>query len=136
MHKKEFLIAIILTGFIFNSLQAQRKVILGTIKDQHSEERIPFASVEFKSSKLGKSADSAGNFRFDLESWPKDTLIITDIGYEDYKLSIDPNQIKGDTLRVPVHMVPGRITIDVIVKTKINRGLLMWKRIVKHKPEN
>ncbi|HEU0065037.1 MAG TPA: DUF5686 family protein, partial [Flavisolibacter sp.] len=120
----------------FSFCFAQKKVITGIIRDQHSDERIPFASVEFKTSKIGRSADSSGAFSFEFDNWFRDTLLISDIGYEDLKVAIDPFSAKGDTLFLRVFMVSARINIDVVVKTKINRGLLMWKRIVKHKPEN
>jgi hypothetical protein len=41
---------------------SQTKVITGFIKDSHSEEPIPFASVQLKKSGIGKLADSAGRF--------------------------------------------------------------------------
>ena len=51
---------------------AQTKVLRGIIKDAHSDERIPFASLQFKAEKNGKLSDSAGTFvfRFDeSEGW-------------------------------------------------------------------
>src|SRR5438045_6107413 len=103
MHKKLLFITIIFFSFILPAANAQRKIILGIIKDQHSEERIPYASVEFKNSKIGKSADSSGSFRFVFDNWISDTLLITDIGYEDYKIVIDPSLINGDTLNLPIY---------------------------------
>jgi hypothetical protein len=135
MNKTLFFISISLClniSFAF----AQGKVITGIIRDQHSDERVPYASVEFQKSHIGRSADSAGRFSFVFDNWFRDTLIITDIGYEDLKIPIEPLNAKGDTLYLPVYLVGAKIKIDVVVKTKINRGLLMWKRIVKHKPEN
>src|SRR2546423_7723689 len=133
MHSKKILFIILYFSFQISFVSAQIKVIQGVIKDQHSEERIPFASLQFKNSGIGKSADSSGSFTIILDQWIKDTLTVTDIGYVDYKHFIDPSLIKGDTLYLPVYMVPGRYNVDVVVKTKINRGLLMWKRIVRHK---
>ena len=47
---------------------AQTKIIKGVIKDAHSDERIPFASISFKKSGSGKLSDSAGNFIFRLDN--------------------------------------------------------------------
>ena len=115
---------------------AQNKIIRGTVYDQHSEERIPFASIQFKHARIGKAADSSGGFTFVLDKWLKDTIVITDVGYLDYYYFLDPAEVKGDTLNMPIYMIPGKITVDVVVKTKINRGLWMWKRIVQHKAAN
>ena len=56
---------------------SQQKIISGIVKDSHSEEPIPFASVSFKNTTVGKLSDSAGHFTFYLNNWPSDTLEIT-----------------------------------------------------------
>ena len=115
---------------------AQVKILKGIVKDQHSDERISFASLHFKKSGAGKLADSAGSFIFRFENWPADTLEITYVGYKDYKFSINPSAVKGDTIRMVASMERGKYATEVIVRRKIDRGLLMWKRIVKHKSQN
>ncbi len=51
---------------------AQTKVIMGVIRDGHSDERIPFASVQFKKSRAGKLSESAGPFMFSFQDeWAK-----------------------------------------------------------------
>src|SRR5438270_13634659 len=79
--------------------RAQVKVLLGTIKDQHSAEPVPFASVRFRVSGNGRLADSSGGFAFRFSSWKADTLEITSVGYQDYLLLVNPSVIKGDTLK-------------------------------------
>src|SRR2546423_9029429 len=115
---------------------AQVKILKGIVKDQHSDERIPFASLHFAKSGAGKLADSAGSFIFRFENWSTDTLEITYVGYKDYKFAIDPAAVKGDTIRMVASMERGKYATEVIVKRKIDRGFLMWKRIVKHKAAN
>ncbi len=121
---------------IGNHATSQSKLIRGIIKDQHSDERIPFASIHFIKSGSGKLADSSGAFAFRFDQWPEDTLEITYVGYKDYKFHIDPSQIKGDSINLVVSMERGKYAAEVIVKRKIDRGFLMWKRIVKRKPMN
>jgi hypothetical protein len=118
-----------------NHVSAQLKVLKGIVKDQHSDERIPFASIHFQKGS-GKLADSAGAFTFRFENWPSDTLEITYVGYKDFKVFINPSLAKNDTINVVASMDRGKYQAEVIVKRKIDRGLLMWKRIVKHKPKN
>ncbi|MBO9573924.1 MAG: carboxypeptidase-like regulatory domain-containing protein, partial [Chitinophagaceae bacterium] len=76
---------LILSAGVFS----QTKIIKGVVKDIHSDERIPFASLEFKKSHSGKLTDSAGQFTLALNEWPQDTLIVTYVGYQDYILPID-----------------------------------------------
>src|ERR1044071_9529364 len=75
---------------------AQNKVLKGSIRDQHSGEQVPFASVYFKKSGIGKLADSAGQFIFHFAEWPKDTLQISFVGFKNYEYPIDPLFILED----------------------------------------
>ncbi len=120
-------------GFISSTAQ---KVLKGTVKDRHSDEPVPFASVQFKKSGIGRLADSSGSFMFTFQNWPEDTLLITSVGYQDYEVFIAPESRSGDTLSLLVKMEPGKFNIGVVVTKKVNRGLQMWKRIVKNKPKN
>ncbi len=130
----------ILCSFVLPLLaQAQNKIIKGYIKDALSNERVPFASVNFMQSGNGKLSDSAGNFSFRFEEWPTDTLLVTYVGYKDYKIFIGPDLLKrstGDQVTLVINMDRGKIVAEVVVKRKIDRGYLMWKRIVKRKPQN
>lgn len=116
-----------------NNGWAQIRKVTGYVQDSHSEERIPFASVQFKKSSVGKLTDSAGNFSFVLEHWPSDTLQVTYVGYEDYNLYIDSTI---EEMEVVINLERGRKTSEVIVKSKVSKGVLMWRKIVKNKPLN
>ncbi|HEY0678560.1 MAG TPA: DUF5686 family protein [Chitinophagaceae bacterium] len=130
-------VALTLAIFAFvSSGLSQTRILKGIIKDIHSDERIPFASMKFIKGGTGKLADSSGAFIFRFDKWPTDTLEVTYVGYQDYKIALDPALIKGDTLYVSVNMERGKYATEVIVKRKIDRGLLMWKRIVRKKPRN
>src|SRR6476619_6254855 len=91
---------LILCCFTLNHVSAQSKILKGIIKDQHSDERIPFASVHFQKSGAGKLSDSSGAFTFRFEHWPDDTLEISYVGYKDFKIFINPSLAKGDTMNV------------------------------------
>lgn len=115
---------------------AQTKAIIGQIKDQHSGESVPFASVRFKGSGIGKLADSSGAFVLRFDTSTVDTLEITSVGYQDYVMPVTASAIRGDSMKLTVQMVPGKFTAEVVVRKKVNRGLLMWRRIVAHKAQN
>jgi hypothetical protein len=131
----------LLSFFVISSEFAvgQQKIFRGYVKDAQSDERIPFASVQFVKSKNGKLTDAAGNFRFSLSQWPDDSLVVTYVGYRDYSIALDTGFLQrahGDTIDLVVQMERGKYAEEVIVKRKIDRGLLMWRRIVRRKPFN
>ncbi|MFL5808724.1 MAG: DUF5686 family protein [Flavisolibacter sp.] len=132
---KYFLTCLICTCFACICL-AQSKHILGVIRDQHSDEPVPFASVQFKKTGIGKQADSSGSFSIFVPAGTNDTLEITSVGYQDYLLHVSAADFTSDTMRIRINMIPGKYTAEVVVRSKVNRGLLMWKRIVAHKPFN
>lgn len=125
-------------AFVF-SASAQTKIIKGIIKDIHSDERVPFASVQLKKSGIGKLTDSAGQFTLVLQEWPADTLEVTYVGYQDYLLPVDSALVakaENNVIQLTISLERGKYASEVVVKRKIDRGLLMWRRIVRRKPFN
>jgi len=120
----------------YENVLSQTKVLKGKIIDQHNDEPVPFASLQFRSSKVGKQADSSGSFSFRLSERMIDTLEITSVGYQDFFLPVNTDLISGDSLSLVIRMIPGKITGEVVIRKKVNRGLIMWRRIVKNKPFN
>src|SRR3569832_2894554 len=76
------------------ALLGQTRLLQGAVRDTHSEEPVPFASVSFKGSTVGKLTDSSGSFSFILDQWPSDTLEITCVGYQPYRHVIDRSKDK------------------------------------------
>ena len=74
-------------GIILLSAKAftQTKIIIGLIKDGHSDEPISYSSAKFVVSKFGKQADSVGKFQFVLNASKIDTLEISSVGYASKK---------------------------------------------------
>src|SRR5690242_6676634 len=97
---------------------SQQKVITGIVKDFHSDERVPFASVYFKNTTTGKLTDSSGSFSFYLSEWPSDTLLITCVGFQPFKLYIPKD--KDSLLLLEIPMERGTFNEGVRVKTKVN----------------
>ncbi len=112
---------------------SQSKTIAGIVKDAHSEEIIPFASVTFKNTTVGKLTDSAGFFSFYLSHWLSDTLEISCVGYQPYRIALDKSK---DSLTLGILLQRGTFNEGAQVKVKVNKGLLVWRKIVQHKPEN
>ena len=110
---------------------AQKKVIVGYIKDKQSDEPIPFASAMLKKSRIGVLTDSTGKFILDVDkSALSDTLIISGIGY---KVQSVWAATLSDSLQLEFKLVVLPVVNDVTVKAKYNRALWFWKRIMKYK---
>jgi len=95
--------------------------------------------MQFQLAGTGKLSDSAGTFTFRFDQWPLDTIKITYVGYQDFFLAIDSpliSRAKNGVIDISILLERGKFTNEVVVRQKIDRGLLMWKRIVKHKPKN
>ena len=121
------------------SVSAQSQVIKGVVKDKYSDETIPFASLQLKNTGAGRLTDSAGAFSIYLNDRLNDTLEITYVGYQDYLIPIDSallSQEQNGIIELNILLERGKYTEEVVVKRKIDRGLLMWKRIVRRKPFN
>ena len=113
--------------------KAQLKQINGKIRDSHSEEVIPFASVAFYKSTIGKLSDSSGSFTFNLRSWPSDTLIISYAGFEDQYILIDTTL---DKINLLIKMERRKSNNEVVVKSKFSKGYLLWRKVVRNKERN
>ena len=125
-----FVLLLFLPGL---SVLSQRKIIAGVVKDAHSDEPIPFASLQFLNSTIGKLSDSSGRFEFYLSQWPSDTLAITCVGYQPHKLFIPSDR---DSITIDIIMERGTFNEGARVKTKVNKGLYLWRKIVENKARN
>ena len=113
---------------------AQAQVSLhGIVKDAHSEEPVPFASVQFARTTIGKLTDSSGAFSFTLSEWPGDSIEITCVGYQPYRFAIDRSR---QDITQTFMMERGTFNEGAVIKSKVNKGLLVWRKIVEHKPQN
>ncbi|MEO8405146.1 MAG: DUF5686 family protein [Chitinophagaceae bacterium] len=122
------------TSLVTQPVLSQTKYISGTIKDTHSDEAVPFASISFAGTTIGKLSDSSGSFSFRFDGkWPSDSLVITCVGYQRLAYTINPTT---DTIIADITMERGTFNEGVTVRVKVNKGLLLWRKIVQHKPEN
>jgi hypothetical protein len=127
--------------FLFISIgaRAQTKVLRGVIMDIQSGERVPFASMRLDKSGYGKLSDSAGGFTFRFEQWPRDTLAISYVGYQTFFLPLNDSLLRhatNDSLFLYINLQRGRYINEVVVSRKVDFGLLLWRKIVKHKEAN
>jgi hypothetical protein len=119
--------------------RAQTKMLRGVILDMQSGERVPFASMRLIKSGYGKLSDSAGGFSFRFEKWPRDTLQVSYVGFQTYSLVLDDSLIglhNSDTVFLTINLLRGKYNNEVTVSRKVDFGLLLWRKIVKHKESN
>src|SRR5258708_34777407 len=94
---------------------AQTLILKGTIKDAHSDERIPFASMRMQGTGRGRLSDSAGSFIFRFEHWPSATLLFSYVGYQDSKLPLSPSLLaaadRTDTVNRSIIMERGQYAL-------------------------
>lgn len=133
MKRSNALLLLVMLLVYIQPAQAQLKQIQGKIRDSHSDESIPFASVQFQKSSIGKLSDSSGTFIFNLRNWPSDTLIISYAGFEDYYLKIDTSL---SNIIVLVKMERRKSNNEVVVKSKFSKGYLLWRKVVRNKDSN
>ncbi|MEO8712624.1 MAG: DUF5686 family protein [Parafilimonas sp.] len=115
-------------------VQAQTNLIKGEVLDRQSDEPISFAAAKFLLKGDGVLTDSLGRFTLSLNDIPlNDTLQITSVGYTPVKISAADLR---DSLFITVQLTVLPPQQGVIVKTKYNRALWFWRKIIAHKPEN
>ena len=68
-----------------------------------------------------------------FNDWPSDTLEVTCVGYQPFKLALN---LSKDSILATISMERGSFNEGARVKVKVNKGLLVWRKIVQHKPEN
>ncbi|MCU0394334.1 MAG: DUF5686 and carboxypeptidase regulatory-like domain-containing protein [Chitinophagaceae bacterium] len=112
--------------------QAQNRLLQGVVRDSHNEEPIPFASVEVFPDRQGVVTDSLGMFTIDLTGLKADSLFITYVGYVRKALYLPPLLSKS----LLVVNLEREESGGVVVRSKVNWGLILWRKVVRHKVQN
>ncbi|MEO8771825.1 MAG: DUF5686 family protein [Ferruginibacter sp.] len=121
----------LLLSIFFISVNLNAQVTLkGTIQDAHTKEPVPYASIYLKSSGVGNTSDSAGNFTIHLSRLEKDSLIVSYVGYE---LFTYPVTDANDNHPINIQLQRGGLNGVVIIKAKFNKGLFLWHKIMSKK---
>src|ERR1022692_1212300 len=139
-HLNKALLMFLSLFLLHSNNYSQTKILKGVIKDAHSDELVPFASMRFKKSGTGKLSDSSGSFIFRFDDCPKDTLEITYVGFQDYELSFDSAFLSkagnNNVFTLNIRLERGKYQNEVVVRKKVDHGLIMWRRIVRRKKFN
>ncbi|MBS1565745.1 MAG: carboxypeptidase-like regulatory domain-containing protein, partial [Bacteroidetes bacterium] len=127
-------IALLLGALLsLTAVQAQRTSLRGSVVNQFTKEKIPFASLHWKKAGSGTLSDSLGNFSLAASPWKPDTLIVSYVGFQEVHIPVRALRDTGDLV---IALSQGKLADSVVVSSKYNKGLLWWRRIVKNKPVN
>ncbi len=120
--------------FVFSTtgIAAQSISFSGIIQDAHTKEPVSYASIYFTRSGIGKISDSAGNFSFYVSKFSKDTLVVSYVGYELYRITITDSV---NNKSIVIQLQRGAATNSVTVRSKFNKGLFLWKKIMSKKKQ-
>lgn len=126
-------IALVITIISFLPLTAQHKV-KGIVKDAHTQELIPFATLQFVGTNTGMVTDAEGAFLFELPSIPSDSLLVRVMGYARTVLFVD-RKLPEQTLTFEISR--GDVSLKTYeVKANVNFALILLRNIVRRKPYN
>jgi len=109
---------------------AQTVAVKGTVLDAHTREPVAFASIYLTFSTAGKISDTAGNFTLYLNPESDDTLNVSFVGYRLFRLPLKKIDFQKPLM---IEMERGKNNSEVIIRTKINKGLFLWKKIMSKK---
>lgn len=112
---------------------SQHRYVYGSVSDPFTQEKIPYASLQWKKAGFGRVTDSIGNFKIGYPPFKSDTLLVTYVGFETKSI---PVNFTKDSLQISIQLGQLKADKGVTVKTKSKRGLIWWQRIVKNKPNN
>lgn len=123
---------ILVLSIVFFSIPAAGQYLhfSGIIQDAHSKEPVSYASVYLKKSGIGKTSDSAGVFSFTINEFTKDTLMISYVGYAPFKLVVN-DSLNNKTIVIQLERAAA--SNNVVVRSKFNKGLFLWKKIMSKK---
>ncbi|NIG52725.1 DUF5686 family protein [Chitinophaga sp. Cy-1792] len=115
-------------------LIAQQYKIKGVIRDAHSQEIIPFATLQFTNTQTGMVSDAEGKYIFELNVIPADTLQVRVMGYNLTKMPVD-RSLKEQTINFDIARSDVSLKAHE-VKASVNWALILLRQIIRHKPEN
>jgi hypothetical protein len=119
-------------GLAFCS-HAQHRTVSGTVTNPFTKEKVSFASVVWKKSRTGTITDSLGHFSL-ASPLTDDTLVISYSGFKILNIAI--RGLHKDTSMPNLYLFEGRFSDSVVVRSRFNKGLLWWKKVVKNQPHN
>ncbi|NLR79280.1 DUF5686 family protein [Chitinophaga eiseniae] len=129
------ILAIIIGVSVWSSgLMAQQHKVSGVVRDAHSQEIIPFATLQFVHTQTGMVSNAEGKYLFELNVIPSDSILVRVMGYNILKIPVN-RELKEQTINFDI--TRSDVSLKTYeVKANVNFALILLRQIVKHKPEN
>jgi hypothetical protein len=113
---------------------AQSTTISGVVADKQSDEPIPFAAISFRKDGRGTLTDSLGKFSLYIVGvHANDTLEISSVGYKIVRIPFSTLKDSAQFI-VQLEVLPPQH--ETVVKSKYNRALWFWRKVIAAKPKN
>jgi hypothetical protein len=118
----------------FITLHAQQYKLSGVVKDIHSQEIIPFATIQFVGTNTGIVSNGEGKYQFELNAIPADSLLVRVMGYNILVLPV--NKTKHEQI-IDFEITRSDLSLKTYeIKANVNFALILLKQIIRHKPTN
>jgi hypothetical protein len=101
-------------------------MIFGTVVDKSSQAPVPYATIGFIKKNAGTNADEKGKFILEVPMADPDTLLISSVGYESLKISVQDARVNS-TIALEKKVRP-LASVTVISKDK-------WEYATINKPD-
>ncbi|MBX2907659.1 MAG: carboxypeptidase-like regulatory domain-containing protein [Taibaiella sp.] len=109
-------------------------IIHGRVTDAGTGEGIPFATVHFPHSGVGKPADLDGNFILQTKTLPSDTLVVEAIGYKPARKVLKKDRYEYNYI---LELERSLTSLDeVTIHAGEDPAIVLVKKILEKKPQN
>ncbi len=121
-------------AILIHTAAFSQSTLEGMVKESGSGEPIVFAHIFFKSTQIGTTSDTEGQFRLQLPADRKaDTLIVSCLGYHTEKILIGPNT----SAKLQIELRPQFTQMqELVVLAGENPAWAVLEKIVKQKEKN
>lgn len=127
---------LIFLSFLFIPIlgEAQNEITLkGTVRDADTKQVVDFATVYIENTNIATETDLNGQFELVLPNRKWKTLIISRLGYEEYKKQEEKLQ-KGETRVLEIFLTPQESDVEIIVSdSKIEETAIVREEVTELK---
>ncbi len=111
-----------------------KHVLEGIIKDFTTNEPLSFATVSFPGKNIGVKADIDGKFKFEFDTFPLDSLRVSEIGYAKKIIHLN-TKLPYQFLKIEMERSSIQIK-DFVLTVSRDPALALVKKVIKNKPVN
>tara|TARA_R110001592_G_scaffold307299_2_gene580606 strand:- start:103093 stop:105558 length:2466 start_codon:yes stop_codon:yes gene_type:complete len=130
---RQFLVTLLLLFFGFTAIS---QTVEGTVLDFETREPVPFATLVFKGTSIGAITDFEGKFVIKNSINPKDTLIISCIGYSAFAIAKSDIPKSNFTIELKTNQVNLKAVEIKARPKKENPAIPIIKAVISNRSKN